>query len=163
MIAQRLLGRAGTVVMVAVVMVVVACLVGVMSARAEVVSPWWGLTMSSTPTSLTVGGSGTITVSVENLGDASADGSTSPVRVEDVLPAGLRATSIEGHTGLEGTTSSALVKCSPDPASERPLSCTYTGVLSPYDSLSVTIGVSVQAPPAAGEESVMSVSGGGSP
>ncbi len=82
----------------------------------------------------------------------------SPVVVSDTLPAGLRAVSIEGIAG-GGTNRVAL------PCTLKPLACTQEGVLVPFASIEVRIGVAVE--PGAktsegrpGEENEVSVTGG---
>ena len=100
--------------------------------------------------------SGQIVLTLSNLGDAPADAKSVPVRIADILPAGLTATAIEG-TVVGGA--------------RPPLHCEVASVtcvfneaaLAPYTVLKVWIAVQVQ--PGAGEREAnqVNVSGAGAP
>jgi hypothetical protein len=133
--------------------------IGSARAGAEPLSPWWGLTAGSRPTALVRGGSGQIIVTAENLGDGDANGATAPIRIEDTLPSGVKAVSIEGLAGGgHGTENGPMVCGSPG---ERPLVCVFEGVLRPYEPIEVRIGVTVKSNAQAGAQNKVSVSGGG--
>ena len=141
-------------------------LAGAGSAAAEALTPWWRVSTEVSPTNLPpehegqhgTEGEGTIVVVASNLGDGPASGSegNQPVVITDTLPAGLKATAITGQT-LHGKY--------PTSCTLGTLRCTYTGVLYPYERLTVTIKVKVEEPPgtvtALPDE--MSVQGGGAP
>jgi uncharacterized repeat protein (TIGR01451 family) len=125
---------------------------GAGTAMAE--GPWWQVTSSAMPTDLPRGGEGTIVVAVANLGDAPVSAEKSPVKVTDVLPAGLTATAISGLAGVEetrGELSCTLVS----------LQCKFTGTkLTPYEQLEILIKVKVSETAHSGEENTVSVVGG---
>jgi hypothetical protein len=104
---------------------------------------------------------GQIAVMAENLGNGDANGSSSPVTVVDTLSPGLKAVGIEGHPGSGLNESGTPVQCSPEPANETPLTCTYAGTLKAYEPIEVRISVIVEPGASSGEENTMSVSGGG--
>jgi hypothetical protein len=100
---------------------------------------------------------GYLVATVVNVGDATANFETAkggvPVVVTDMLPAGLKARSIEGGFGREA----GVAKCE-----VATLTCRFArGTLSPFvEQLEVTVGVSVLAGAASGEANTASVSGG---
>jgi len=101
-------------------------------------APSWLISSEVSPTYLPPGGEGQIIVVASNLGDAPANGTTNPpVTISDKLPAGLTATGITGETRGENETKCSLTT----------LTCTYAGILYPYERLTVTIDVKVQQPP----------------
>jgi hypothetical protein len=105
---------------------------------------------------------GQIVVTAENMGDASVDGSSAPVVVEDVLPEHLEAVhaDAEGASGEPGGggRSQGDVLCSV--LTPHLVRCTYGGVLSPYEQLEVRVGVR-DVGASSGEENSVSISGGG--
>ena len=136
--------------------------VGVTAAGAESLSPWWGVSSTATPTNLQPGTTGQIVVTAENLGDGEANGAQEPVRILDTLPSGLRAVAVEEiPLGQRPERGSSSAHCSPSPATERPLTCTYTGTLVPYEVIEVRISVAVEPGASTGEVNAVSVSGGG--
>ncbi len=108
--------------------------VGAAPAFAE--EPWWQINAETSPTNFAPGGEGHIFVALSNLGDAPIDGSKSPVVISNELPPGLTATAISA-AGKNNT----LVACS-----LATLQCTFTGVLHPYQQISVSIAVDVNQP-----------------
>jgi len=109
-------------------------IVGVPSASAA--APWWQISSETVPTNLSPGGEGQVIVVVSNLGDAPIDGSKEPVVITGKLPAGLSATEINGPF-KNGT----QVECT-----LATLTCSFAGVLNPYEQISVTIAVKVEEP-----------------
>ncbi|MBA3867243.1 MAG: hypothetical protein H0X42_13025, partial [Solirubrobacterales bacterium] len=99
---------------------------------------------------------GTLVLTVANLGDAGAGGKTTPVKIADALPPGLKAVTIEGVAGRLGE--DGPVKC--ELAS---LTCSFEGPLPAYDEIEVLVGVLVKGSAHSGEENKVSVSGGGAP
>src|SRR5436189_5000074 len=67
-------------------MAVAATLLAVTAARASAAEPWWHLGAAPAPANLPPQGEAQISVIATNLGDASADGSGSPVSVSVKLP-----------------------------------------------------------------------------
>ncbi len=134
---------------------VLAALVGAAPSFAG--EPWWHLVSSSRPSYLAPEGEGTIVATVENSGDASVAGASSPVTITDVLPAGLRAVSILGAK-WQGNSPTPF-SCSPLPA----LTCTFAGSLAPYRQIEVRIRVKVAEEAHTGEQNRIEVSGGGAP
>jgi hypothetical protein len=97
---------------------------------------------------------GEIVVTASNLGDAGADGETSPIEITDKLPPGLRATGIEVLSGAIG------LEPGPVECSLGTLTCTFKGVLPPYDQIEVKIPVMVEGA-SSGVQNQVSVTGGG--
>jgi hypothetical protein len=123
-------------------------------------SPWWHMVSASSPTDLQPGSEGEIVVTAANLGDGNVDGSKTPVRLLDKLPAGLKAVRIKGIAGMKPgeTGNRGPVTCSVESSSQG--SCTFAGTLPPYDLLEVRIGVQVEENASPGEVNGASVSGG---
>jgi hypothetical protein len=105
---------------------------------------------------------GRIVVTAENMGDASVDGSGTPVVVEDVLPEHLEAvpTGAEEVSGeaWAGGRNHGPVSCSV--LTPHLVRCTYGGVLPAYEQLEMRIPV-LAVGAASGEDNSVSVSGGG--
>jgi hypothetical protein len=105
-----------------------------------------------------------IAVGVQDLGDANVDGETSPVRIVDTLPAGLKAVGIVGSApplgvlNAQGATKLIALACS-----LASVTCTLNGPLVAYNHIEVRIKVRVEAEASAGEENRVSVTGGGAP
>jgi hypothetical protein len=94
-----------------------------------------------------------------NVGGSSADGSSHPITISDVLPAGLVPTEIWGrNTGMVDNDSSHsnLLSCS-----LTTLSCTWSGPTDPGDTLIVTVRLSVEAGLPSSVVNQATVSGGG--
>jgi hypothetical protein len=124
---------------------------------------WWGVGSGARPSVLQPGGEGHVLVSVVNLGDGDANGGVVPVRVEDVLPAGLRAVAVEGVAPGVVSTEGSRHEVGPvvcGAVSEVPLVCTFAGVLRPYEPIEMRITVAVEEGAVSGVNRV-SVSGGG--
>jgi hypothetical protein len=116
-------------------------------------SAWWHGTSGARPTYLPPNGTGEIVVTVENLGDANASGAASPIQVADVLPPGLKATSIVA--GVPAGNGFLPLSCSLES-----LTCTLTGTVPIYGLIEVRIGVAANGAKT-GEVNRASVSGGG--
>jgi uncharacterized repeat protein (TIGR01451 family) len=114
-------------------------------------SPQWMVTSRADPTYLPPGGSGVYKVEVKNTGGVASDGSQ--ITIGDVLPAGLTANGNAEGSEFPGNQE---MQCSG-------LTCTYTGVILPGESLFVTIPVEVAAGAPSSVTNVVSVSGGGAP
>ena len=126
-------------------------------AEASATQSWWHLTSTSRPGNLPPGGEGTIIAIVENSGDGAVDGAKSPVKITDVLPAGLKATAIVGAKWFSNAFTP--MSCAPLPA----LSCTLSESLAPYQQLELRIKVKVEEGASTGDLNRVSVSGGGAP
>jgi hypothetical protein len=109
---------------------------------------------------VTEGGSGRLTLTVTNLGDAPVDGTDTPVTIVDELPEGVVATGVEGSVGF-------LNELGPvDCAVEVPdlITCSFEGTLPPYEAIEIDILASLTGdPPAAGAPGKVTVSGGNAP
>ena len=145
--------RAITATVVSLAVVLLTALAG--AAPASATSPWWHLSSGASPTYLQAGAEGHIVLTATNLGDGSADGTTSPVTITDTLPAGLQATSVKGKIAGQALASTVPVVCQ-----IKPLTCTYAGVVAPYSDLEVDIGVKVKEDAVSGGLNEMGVSGG---
>jgi hypothetical protein len=130
----------------AIVALVAACMLLAMSAGASPASaaaPWWKLDSSAAPTYLKPGDNeDKIIVTATNLGDQTLGGSGNPIKITDILPAGLTATEISGAVGLHGSEGHGKMTCV-----LATLTCTYEEALVPYELLEVLITVKVEAPP----------------
>ena len=111
---------------------------GTAVARAD--GPRWDIVTRSAPTNLPPGGKGEIVAVVVNLGDAPVVATEgNPVKISDVLPAGIKATgSMEGQVGRGGDDQGAhelpLSKC-------EALHCSFVGTLPPFIAIEVHIPV----------------------
>jgi hypothetical protein len=126
------------------------------AAPALAAAPVWQVFSEAAPTHLPPGGEGLVVVKISNLGDAPATGATTPVTVDTHLPNGLQATAIRGQ--VSQPQGQPPVECA-----LSSLSCSYTGVVNPYEQVTVTISVKVEEPPgtSASLSSEVSVDGGG--
>ncbi len=101
---------------------------------------------------------GQVVLTAENVGDGPVVGSTTPVQLSDVLPAGIKAV---GMSGWQPQPDSGGVGQVPMPCSTASLTCTFAGVLPPYLQLEVRIDVVVETEPVGADQ--FSVTGGGAP
>lgn len=109
---------------------------------------------------LQVGGSGRLTVALINLGDAAVDGSSSPVTIVDELPEGVEVFDYEAVAGGNGN--AGPVTCEIE--SSDKVSCSFEGVLPPYESIEVELIARLAGePPAAGTPGKVTVTGGEAP
>jgi hypothetical protein len=127
----------------------------------EELMPWWGVGSGSRPTVLRHGRVAQIVASVENLGDADANGGLEPVKVEVTLPAGLTALEAEGLAGAGHGTEEGPVMC--DVVNQSHVTCMFQGTLHAYEPLEVRVSVRVGKTAVSGERNTVSVSGGGGP
>jgi hypothetical protein len=131
---------------------------------ASALQPWWEVTTSSRPAIMAPGSEAEIVVGVSDLGDANVDGATSPVRIVDTLPAGLKALGIVasapeiGELNTTGATKPIALACS-----LASLTCTLNGTLVAYNHIEMRIKVRVEEDASASEENRVSVTGGGAP
>jgi len=130
----------------------VVVFVGVSVASAA--EPWWHVSTNTRPTYLQPEGEGTVVAVVENFGDVRVDGERSPVRIVDVLPAGLKPVSIVGVKWLGNS-------FTPLSCSLPALTCTLESSLAPYQQMEVRVRVKVEAGAHSGEMNRVSVLGGG--
>jgi hypothetical protein len=139
-----------------------AVLIAAVPASAAV--PWWHLESGAVPTNLKPGDKADrIVVTAVNLGDATVDGSKTPVTINDTLPAGLRPTAVSGHVGA-GITAGTSVGAMTCPApSGQSITCTYDEALQPYQVLEVAITVEVLGSEGTGERDQAGVEGGEGP
>jgi hypothetical protein len=108
---------------------------------------------------------GELYMTAENLGDANLDGSKSPVKLTDVIPAGLHAVGVAGTEPFrEGNFQEREpIPCAlEEKAGVQTASCTFAKALAPYDQLEMRIAVNI-AGGHTGELNAFSVSGGGAP
>jgi hypothetical protein len=130
-----------------------------LSASAQAATPWWRLGSGSRPSNLEAEGKGKLIVSVANLGDADANGKSSPLVISDTLPAGLKAIGVEAIAGepASQTGNRGPVSC---PTLGHTITCTFKGALPPYDLIEERIEVEVSAEASSTEENEVKVSGG---
>jgi hypothetical protein len=120
----------------------VALAFSVLAAPALAASPWWHVTTGLRPSRATPEKRGQIVVAASNLGDADANGESTPVTVTDELPAGVEAVSIKGFAGERGGGGSRGPVVCVLPS----LTCTFSGTLPPYRAIEVVINVKVREP-----------------
>jgi hypothetical protein len=148
---------------------VLGCLsaAGVAASPAMAAQPWWGLSASAVPGVLPREGTGRIVVRATNLGDLPVTGSSTPVRITDVLPPGMLATGTYSYqVGYAGGATHGAVACSPTPpATAFPaasVTCTWSepSALQPYELLEVAIYVQVGSSASTRLENEVQASGG---
>jgi hypothetical protein len=117
-------------------------------------APWWHLNGEAQPSNLAPDEQGKVFVVASNLGAQPINGGTEQVTITDKLPAGLVATGVEPY-GVNGVP----VECS----IAATVTCTFTGVLNPYERLAVPVNVKVTEPRGTATTLLqeMSVQGGG--
>jgi hypothetical protein len=170
--ARRLVVGVG--VCVAVALSLLVCAGSVFAADSPV---WWGVQSASWPSSLPVEGNGRLVVTVQNRGFGTVDAVEDPVVVRDVLPAGLKVVGVvEGVAGEKETLAREQGPLECRKVSVREVECVFSGVyqnkglqhhpgedrrLGPYETLEVRVPVQVQPGAVSGEESTVTVTGGG--
>lgn len=201
MIASERVRATTTTAMAAVVVsrlcvLLCGCVLGVVllaslgPASASAASGWWDVLSMVRPAGMQPGVEGTVVVSVANLGDATIEGSVTPISVTDTLPVGLKAvacskaqvkkeeqeekegTRRKGQKGC-GITASAgegltrgtrgTVFCPTGEVLEQVLTCTFEGPVPAYDQIELYIHVRAEESLLPGESNSVSVSGGGAP
>ncbi len=106
---------------------------------------------------LSTGGSGRLSLTITNLGDAAVDATETPVEILDQLPQGTIATGVEGFAGAPGAP--IPVDCALE--GETKVACSFEGVLPPYEAIEVEVLASLTGePPVAGAPGQVTVSGG---
>ncbi len=126
-------------------------------------APEWAVTSSASPTNLSPGGTGELTVTAVNVGGAATDGSE--ITIEDTLPPGLKATEVSGfdvYAGgpfvfVEFPLPAARLNCTTPPE----LVCSRTATIQAGDQLVMKIDVEVEAGASSSVVNQASVSGGG--
>jgi hypothetical protein len=107
---------------------------------------------------LSPGGSGRLTLSLVNIGDAPVDATKTPLVVEDQLPEGAFATEVTGFVGAQAEPADCTVD------GPTHVTCTFEGIIPPYEALDAEILVNLGGePPKAGEPGKVTVSGGNAP
>jgi hypothetical protein len=135
--------------------VLVAAVLSLGTTTASAATPWWHIVSETSPTNLPAGGEGVLILHLTNLGDAPIDGSPTPVVLSSTLSDGLVATEISG-----GENNRVPVECA-----LSTLSCSFKGLVYPYEPITISIKVKVEEPTG----TVMSLSdhasvaGGGAP
>jgi hypothetical protein len=150
--------------LVPVVVTFAALLVLAPSALAEG-GPQWSISSVSRPTNFRPGDDAhgdEFVVLVTNTGAAASSGA---VTITDQMPLGLEpAAGASGEDLLIGSNPGGRFSSSCGPAGEeREVSCTYTGVVPPDDTLMLSFPVKVTASEPTSLNNVVSVSGGGAP
>ncbi len=141
-----------------------AAALGLASIAVAAGGPEWRITSYASPTNLPPEGTGEILVTAVNVGAAATDGST--VQIEDVLPAGLSATSVSAYDryadGPLGFPSQFLAPGAELSCTALPeLMCSRSSIVEPGDQLAMTIKVNVELGAAASLVNHATVSGGG--
>jgi hypothetical protein len=98
---------------------------------------------------------GKIVLTASNLGDANANGEATPIVIADRLPAGLRAVAISGKAPDPFGASAGV----PAECALGSLSCSFAGVVVPYDQIEVLVSVVVEGAKS-GEVNEVSATGG---
>ncbi len=173
---MRLIHRSRWRMAVAGLGMLLVALTGASSALAAGASvPHWHLEASAAPTNLplkqTAPGEAEIVVTAADLGDAEVNGATHTVTLTDTLPAGVEAVSVsedfnhfQSEHGAEEEklkARQAAFKCAtPSGPHRENVSCTYKGVLTPYEQLEAIIKVAVTAESASEPDNIATVEGG---
>ena len=130
-------------------------------AQAETSAPWFHLSSVSRPGHLPPEGAGFVVATVLNVGDATADGAGSTVKIADALPSGLSAVSAKANTKSTLSPPRAPVTCAI--SSPHLVECSYGDKLSRFQQIELVIRVTVAEDAASGEENRVTVFGGGAP
>jgi hypothetical protein len=125
--------RVGVLLSVAFVLLVS---VGVGSAFGA--AAFWRVSSESAPTNLAPGQDGQVILQVSNLGDAVAEGATSPVTIVDRLPVGVTALAVSPTVKNGVETSCAITTV---------VTCRFAGKINPYEQLPIPIKVKIELPP----------------
>jgi hypothetical protein len=137
--------------------VLLAALTGAAPAFAG--ASWWRLNSTLVPANLPPGGEGQVVVSAGNFGNEDAKASVgAPIRINDVLPAGLKATNVAAYArkgGGSGRQPATSLVCAALPE----LSCELPNTLAPYEGMEMVISVKVEGAQT-GALNEVSVSGG---
>jgi hypothetical protein len=118
-------------------------------------TPVWMIRSATAPRNIAPGGEAELVVTASNIGDAAAEGNTSPINLADTLPAGLTATSISGAVGGFGG------KLHEMSCTLEHLRCRYENAVAPYEPVVVNIHIVAAANAAASLANVVSIAGGG--
>jgi uncharacterized repeat protein (TIGR01451 family) len=134
------------------------------ASSASAAEPWWHINTVSSPATQP-GGESLLTVEASNLGDLRVDGHTQMVTVTDTLPQGVSAVKVhgEGSGGPIGHEVGGGVFFPPKTScaiAGQSMSCSYPGLLLPYERLMIWISVQVEPGAGTGVNEV-GVSGGG--
>ncbi len=122
-------------------------------------SAWWRLDSTAAPTKLPRTGEAQLIVTATNLGDREVNASPEhPVTITDRLPAGVRPTAVNEF----GSSVVRQATC-PQHPSGQVVTCTFTGKLAPYESLTTRIIVEMEEPTEAPLFNVVAVEGGQTP
>jgi hypothetical protein len=119
-------------------------------AYASTLAPTFSAVTTVEGTKLPVGGEGTLVLQVSNVGDANAEGTISPIVVEDTLPEGLAANAISSP---QGSCELSTLRCSSE-ATILPFEL--------FTAVTVDITVKVKAGVSGSLSNEVSVGGGGS-
>jgi hypothetical protein len=152
-----------TLITLAVTLATLALSTSIASAAGT--SPWLSLSSTSRPGYLHSGAEppavdGEIAASAVNVGDGTLDGSGTPLKIVDTLPAGLHAVFVQAIKLANANLDHPVIPCTV--VSARVVECSFAGVLAPYEQVEVLVGVIVEEGAASGENEV-AVSGGGAP
>jgi hypothetical protein len=110
---------------------------------------------------LSDGGSGRLSLIAINIGDAPMDATKKALTITDELPEGLEATGAEAIAGGAGV-GIGPVDCEVEGGDL--VTCTFKGVLRPYDSIEVEVPVNLLGePPVKGAPGTVTVAGGNAP
>lgn len=119
-----------------VAMVIAAGMLAISAGSAQAASPFWRVRAEGEPASdVPPGGETNLVIAATNEGATQVNGGEAPIVVNAALPNGLTATKITG-----GATGAVPAECT-----LATLTCTYTGVLAPYEQIAITITVQVAA------------------
>jgi hypothetical protein len=105
-------------------------------------------------------GSGRLVVTVINTGDAPLDATSTPLTIVDELPEGVEAIGVEAFGGAQGN--AGTVDCEIEAVDDR-VTCSFEGILTPFDAIEVEVLASLVGPPAQGDSGKVTVSGGNGP
>ncbi len=124
-----------------VLSVLAVVLTSAATAAAEV--PRWRVISTTAPANLAPGSEGVVTVLAYNVGDVAMPASSSPIKITDRLPAGLKAIAV--HASLSNRLEA--VPCTPKGLLTSEPSCTDSSLpLQPYTGLRISIAVRVETP-----------------
>jgi hypothetical protein len=106
---------------------------------------------------LSGGGSGRLSLTITNIGDAPVDATETPVEIVDKLPEGVIATGVEAFAGTPSVP--IPVDCALE--GETKVTCSFEGELPSYEAIEIEIFATLTGePPVAGAPGLITVSGG---
>ena len=112
---------------------------------AQAAAPWWRLDARTAPTALQMGHEGQVILTASDVGDEEANGETTPIRLTDTLPKGLKVLKIQfARTAFTAVPLSCAITPGTETTGET-VTCTLEKKLPAFEAIEVFINVQVEA------------------